>query len=64
MIKPNHVAVTVYEVYDSKLVRQKPMDCADFKREFLRVKFHVKNVKKLLIDYINEPFRRMNIVNN
>ena len=38
------------------------MHKSNLKREFFGVEFHVKNVEKLLIDYINEFLRGMNVI--
>ena len=54
MIKANQVSFTINEVNNSSLVGQKFMNQAYLKREFFRIEFQVKNVKKLLVDDVNE----------
>jgi hypothetical protein len=38
------------------------MHRSNLEREFFGVEFHVKNVEKLLIDYINKFLRGMNVI--
>ena len=64
MIEPNQVPLTVNKIDDPILVGQKLMYRPYFKGELFGVELHVKNIKKLLIDDINERRRGMNVVND